>query len=217
MNEIKTVQTQMKTQMDLRGAAMDQYSQEQDMIAQQIKTNGAAIAQLTMRQWEDDAKYDQDDNTSLLSEDNVSFQNVFGKDNHIPKPEPSKQPKSFPKQNKKEQPSKHAMPKMNFPIFDGSDPKVWLDNCLSYFDLYQLHEGMWITAATLHLKDNASKWYRAYKQKNTFKNRKQFCAIVEQEFGANDFRSAITDLLELKQHSTVEEYTTQFQALQYDV
>jgi hypothetical protein len=26
-----------------------------------------------MRQWEDDAKYDQDDNTSLLSEDNVSF------------------------------------------------------------------------------------------------------------------------------------------------
>jgi hypothetical protein len=76
---------------------------------------------------------------------------------------------------------------------------------------------MWITAATLHLKDNASKWYRAYKQKNTFKNRKQFCAIVEQEFGANDFRSAITDLLELKQHSTVVEYTTQFQALQYDV
>jgi uncharacterized membrane protein YkoI len=76
MNEIKIVQTQMKTQMDLRGAAMDQYSQEQHMIAQKIKANGAAIAQLTMRQWEDDAKYDQDDHTSLLSEDNVSFQKM---------------------------------------------------------------------------------------------------------------------------------------------
>jgi hypothetical protein len=106
---------------------------------------------------------------------------------------------------------------MNFPIFDGSDPKVWLDNCLSYFDLYQLPKGIWITTATLHLKDNASKWYQAYKHKNTFKNWKRFCAIVEQEFGADDFRSAITDLLELKQQTIVEEYTTQFQALQYDV
>jgi hypothetical protein len=173
MSDTKKMQAQMKTQMDLRGAAMDQYSQEQHLIAQQIQANGAAIAQLTLRQWEmdpkDEAKYDVDENASLLFDDNASFQNVFAKDKHTHKTEPSKNNKKVHKEDTKEQLSKHAMPKMNFPIFDGSDPKVWLDNCISYFDLYQLPEGMWVTAATLHLKDNAAKWYQAYKHKTLSK------------------------------------------------
>jgi hypothetical protein len=109
------------------------------------------------------------------------------------------------------------MPKMNFPIFDGTDPKEWIDNCKSYFDLYQLPEGIWIIAATLHLQGNASKWWQAYKQNHTFKSWKHFCTTAEAEFGADDFRSAITELLELKQQSSLEEYTTKFQALQHDV
>ena len=48
VNEIGVVQQQMKSQMDIWGAAMDQYSAEQHMIAQQVKANGVAVAQLTM-------------------------------------------------------------------------------------------------------------------------------------------------------------------------
>ena len=48
VNDIGELQQQMKAQMDIRGAAMDNYSAEQHMIAQQVKANGAA-AQLTMR------------------------------------------------------------------------------------------------------------------------------------------------------------------------
>jgi len=48
VNEIGVVQQQMKSQMDIRGAAMDQYLAEQHMITQQVKANGAAVAQLTM-------------------------------------------------------------------------------------------------------------------------------------------------------------------------
>jgi hypothetical protein len=44
VTEINTVQRQMKTQMDIRAAAMDQYSQEQHLIAQQVKANGQAVA-----------------------------------------------------------------------------------------------------------------------------------------------------------------------------
>jgi len=49
VNDIGELQQQMKAQMDIRGAAMDNYSAEQHMIAQQVKANGAAVAQLTMR------------------------------------------------------------------------------------------------------------------------------------------------------------------------
>jgi hypothetical protein len=41
--------------------------------------------------------------------------------------------------------------------------------------------------------------------------------VVEEEFGADDFRCAMNELLELKQTPTVEEYTTQFQNKQFDI
>jgi len=49
VNDIGEVQQQMKTQMDIRGQAMDNYTAEQQLIAQQVKANGVAVAQLTMR------------------------------------------------------------------------------------------------------------------------------------------------------------------------
>ena len=49
VNDIGEVQQQMKTQMDIRAQAMDHYTTEQHLIAQQVKANGAVVAQLTMR------------------------------------------------------------------------------------------------------------------------------------------------------------------------
>jgi hypothetical protein len=40
---------------------------------------------------------------------------------------------------------------------------------------------------------------------------------VQDKFGANDFRNAISDLLNLKQTGTVEDYTKAFQALQFEL
>jgi hypothetical protein len=28
------------------------------------------------------------------------------------------------------------MPKMDFPKFDGTDPRIWIDKCIAYFSLY---------------------------------------------------------------------------------
>jgi hypothetical protein len=76
---------------------------------------------------------------------------------------------------------------------------------------------MWITAARMHLKGNAGKWYQAYKQKSTFNSWTHFCLVIQKEFGGDDFRSSLNDIAELKQTTSVEEYTTQYQALQYSV
>jgi hypothetical protein len=76
---------------------------------------------------------------------------------------------------------------------------------------------MWITAAHLHFEGNVAKWYQASKQNHTFRNWDHFCSVVEEEFGSDDLRSATNELLELKQIGSVEEYTTQFQALQFDI
>jgi len=83
--------------------------------------------------------------------------------------------------------------------------------------MYSLPEQLWVTASAMHLRDNAAKWWQAYKQTHRKLTWKAFCAAVQQEFGSDDFRSAMTDILQLKQTGTVEEYTDQFQALQFEL
>lgn len=112
---------------------------------------------------------------------------------------------------------KQTTPKMAFPIFEGADPKIWKNNCESYFQLYSIPEGMWVTAASLHFRENAAKWFQAYKQTHTLGTWEQFCAAVQQEFGADDLRTAMNELLELKQIGNVEDYTATFQALQFKI
>lgn len=65
----------------------------------------------------------------------------------------------------------------------------------------------------MHLEGNAAKWWQAYKQNHQIPSWTAFGAILLAKFGADDFRTAITELLTLKQTGTVEEYTTAFQAL----
>lgn len=191
VNEIGMVQQPMKPQMDIRGAAVDQYTAEQHMIAQQVKANGAAVAQLTMRQFDHEAHFDDDSAGSMVDEEPESFENVSAKNKGTHRPVPSKKPKPPPKTVKKPSLPTQSMPKMQFPKFDGENPQIGRDNCESYFELYQLPEGMWRTAAHIHFEGNAAKWYQAYKQNLTFKSWEQFCAVVEEECGSDDFRAAI--------------------------
>lgn len=69
----------------------------------------------------------------------------------------------------------------------------------------------------MHLEGNAAKWYQAYKQSHKTITWLSFYVVVEQKFGADDYRTALTDLIALKQTGTVEDYTTQFQAPQFDI
>jgi hypothetical protein len=57
-----------------------------------------------------------------------------------------------------------CMLKMYFPCFDGSDARVWLDQCESYFTLYIIPDSFRITAASLHLSGKVMHWYQSYKE-----------------------------------------------------
>jgi hypothetical protein len=42
---------------------------------------------------------------------------------------------------------------MDFPRFDGSDVMIWLDKCVSYFQLYQIPADFRVIVASLHMVD----------------------------------------------------------------
>jgi hypothetical protein len=45
--------------------------------------------------------------------------------------------------------SLHHMPRVNFPSFDGSSPKLWRSKCEKYFDMYETKPHMWIKVSTM--------------------------------------------------------------------
>jgi hypothetical protein len=101
VNDIGEVQQQMKTQMDIGGQALDHYTAEQHLIAQQVKANGAAIAQLTMRQFDNDGPFEDDSSVSVIFYEKEDFENVFAKNKGTHKGESSKTRKPPPKHDKK--------------------------------------------------------------------------------------------------------------------
>lgn len=132
-----------------------------------------------MRQFDNEAAYTNDDSVCMVFEEKEEFHNALAKEKGPHKLEPSKIKEPPPRTGRRDALPTQSMPKMQFPKFDGTKPKIWKDNCKSYFELYHLPEGMWITAATLHVESNAAMWYQSYKQNHTFANWAAFCSVVD--------------------------------------
>jgi hypothetical protein len=154
----------------------------------------------------------------VIADDETIFDNVFtAKGKNTFKLEQSHRFKTHKPPPRTKTLPHHALPKLHFHKTDGSQPKICWTNVTNYFHIYQIPEHLWVEAATMHLEDNAAKWWQVYKITNPKVSWKQLSFDVQQQFGSDDHRSAINDLLDLRQTSTVEEYTTKFKSLQYDV
>jgi hypothetical protein len=47
---------------------------------------------------------------------------------------------------------------MDFLVFDGEDPKLWLSHSDDYFDMYFVEPSQWIRVATMQMTGAASRW-----------------------------------------------------------
>lgn len=51
-----------------------------------------------------------------------------------------------------------ALPKLDFPQFNGENPQFWKNKCEKYFDMYVVHLEMWVRGSTLPFIGNAARW-----------------------------------------------------------
>ncbi|CAD6333416.1 unnamed protein product [Miscanthus lutarioriparius] len=56
------------------------------------------------------------------------------------------------------------LPKINFPPFDGSNPKLWLRRCLDYFEMYLVPCRRWVKVAIMHLSGAAACWLQSMEE-----------------------------------------------------
>jgi hypothetical protein len=83
--------------------------------------------------------------------------------------------------------------------------------------VFSIPESMWATAATMNSDDTAAKWLQVYKKKHGITTWDDLVKAVEEKSGVDDYRSALSELLELKQQGSMEDYTAAFESLQYQI
>lgn len=71
--------------------------------------------------------------------------------------------------------------------------------------------------ASLHMDRNAEKWMQFHKITNGLGSWEHFMKVVQNKFGAYEYQHCIDSMLELEQTGTVEEYVTEFEALQFQI
>jgi hypothetical protein len=50
------------------------------------------------------------------------------------------------------------LPKINFPMFDGENPKLRQSRCENYFEMYDVESSVWVRVATMHFEGAAARW-----------------------------------------------------------
>ncbi|KAL6653746.1 hypothetical protein ACP70R_008673 [Stipagrostis hirtigluma subsp. patula] len=109
------------------------------------------------------------------------------------------------------------MPKMEFPRFDGSGARIWVEQSQSFFELYQIPAEFQVSAAALYMSGRAAHWYQVYRLDYGVTSWDQFKGAVLQEFDVDVHRTTVTELLMLKQSGSVTDYKQKFEELVYAV
>jgi hypothetical protein len=50
------------------------------------------------------------------------------------------------------------LPKINFPRFEGDNPKLWQSRYESYLDMYGVDSSVWVKVASMHFDGLAARW-----------------------------------------------------------
>jgi len=54
------------------------------------------------------------------------------------------------------------LPKLEFPIFDGTNPRYWIKKCSRYFALCKIPDDQRLDVASIHFVGKAETWFASY-------------------------------------------------------
>lgn len=139
----------------------------------------------------------------------------FGYQNQLPMyTHPSHNPPPFVSHNPT---STHhnfnPMPKIEFPKFDGNDPKGWVIKAEQYFEFISIDDFRKVKLSGLHFEGKANVWYRFYQSGRSNIPWKVFQLDVINRFEDPDTRDVQDLFNKLSQTGSVSEYEDRFEEL----
>lgn len=160
LQEIEEVQQQLIGQADLAAAMAEQAAKERETLSKQVVETGKVVAAMRLEKMADEME--------KLSEDLEHVGADFGHrssrraeqrdigQNHSRDRSPRYLTECL--HRRRDEGGRHQLiPKLQFSVFHGENPIIWLDKCLDYFKFYKVREGLWVTAASMHMEGNAAR------------------------------------------------------------
>ena len=116
-------------------------------------------------------------------------------------------------------PKEIRLPKAVFPKFDGANPKSWKEKCEKYFNMYHVPMHLWAQFATIHFSGSAELWLQTYEAQHSDEEISwvELCIAVDFKFGRDLYHNAMNDILQIKQHTSVQECFDRFQSIMHKV
>jgi hypothetical protein len=68
-----------------------------------------------------------------------------------------------------------SIPKLEFPKFNGDQPRLWRDQCLWYFEVYNVHPSLKTHFTALNFMGAAALWLQTMERRERISNWDCFC------------------------------------------
>ena len=90
------------------------------------------------------------------------------------------------------------LPKLDFPKFDGENPRLWRDRCEMYFDVYGVSESLKTRFAALNFSGTAASWLHSVECKGHVSDWDQFYTLVCDRFDRHQYQTHMNQFDALK-------------------
>ena len=98
----------------------------------------------------------------------------------------------------------------DFPRFNGSNPKIWVKKCESYFDVYAVPTEYWVKLATMNFGGSAAFWMQSIEADLRKCSWEDLCKDVVGRFEQDQYNYIIRQFFHVKQSGSVVEYVEIF-------
>jgi hypothetical protein len=109
------------------------------------------------------------------------------------------------------------LPKLDFPKFNGENPKIWAKKCEVYFDVFSVPESLRTRYATLNFTDRAALWLGTVVVSGHIEDWVVLCQLVFNRWGKDQHQVFMRQILSLKQSGSVAEYIEKFDDLRHQL
>ncbi|CAN6225874.1 unnamed protein product [Urochloa humidicola] len=107
----------------------------------------------------------------------------------------------------------YAVPHIEFPKFDGTNPKIWVKRCENYFDVMSVPLSHWVRLATMNFVGSAAFWMQSIEMDVKQCSWDFLCKAVVERFERDQHNQIIRQFFHIKQSGSVAEYIELFDEL----
>ena len=103
-------------------------------------------------------------------------------------------------------------PKVNFPSFDGNNPRNWVRKC-KYFNIHSLTDVQKMDMVSLHVEGRSDTWLKDYQESHSNITWDRFVIELFDRFQEGGHANIIGEFNKLTRKGTVDEYQENFEEL----